>query len=373
MTTQSCSDASRTAADPGTPFSTLRTLLEHRPDEVLANPAWALAEAAVPNLWNSLTSREWSAIIQSRVVAGDSLLQMREMMAVERKKFSMLPSLSIEVEVCLRADAPRELLADIAARWRPEAVNGVAVEIAHHRLALQDGSVEGWRAMVAAVFAWISSVSRSNATKGWPLVARMVGDGSLDARAPVLEFLPTCVPDFASRPVAREAARSDHVLISLVAYVRMARINSRYIDRGIMLTRAMLRRWEGRGELGPMPPRCAAAPIGGNRIIDPWEKERESLLRGIRGSVGREQDFPAGPHSLRSLDALAVAPWVRWAYLSSTCCGASELAAAANSPRWVERLAAASNPSLSASLRQELRRDCNLLVRGAAGTDWSIR
>jgi hypothetical protein len=63
---------------------------------------------------------------------------------------------------------------------------------------------------------------------------------------------------------------------------------------------------------------------------------------------------------------------VTWIYLASTRCRPDELVAAARGHRWEERLAAASNPTLSAELRDELSRDIHLIVRGAARERWEV-
>lgn len=369
--------ASARAADPGTPLADLRAMLVSCPDAVLSNPAWALAEATEPQLWASFTEQEWSSVIQSRCMSPEAFHFALDF--IERARTRSGYGVSwwvLESEISLRADAPREVLARIAAPWRPEVVNGAAVEIAHHRLGLPDGSVDGWHAITPVAYLISGSVPRSRATKGWDEAERLVRGRHVHPRAPVLEYLPVGTPYFASHAVAAAseaaagAGRSSLAL--LAAYVLMSKINSRFIDTSVMLKRAMLRRWEGRGEFGRMPARCAAAHIGGNRVLDPWESESEFLLRIVRRGADRAGRFPEGAHDRESLARRGAAYWVTWIYLASTRCRPDELVAAARSHRWEERLAAASNPTLSAELRDELSRDIHLIVRGAARERWEV-
>ncbi len=362
----------RAAADPSTPTPKLRELLPNFPDEVLANPAWLLAEAAEPHFLRSLDSRQWSAIVESRR-ANPELLRLALRACDEQRAYAwQFSSNEVKLALVLRSEVSREVLEQIARPWRAEIVNEPEVEIAMHRLGLPEGSTDGWRAVLPVAYRYSRSVDRSKRHKGWELVYAMLRDRELHPAAPALEYLPTCVPSVAAYPIALAAEVPSSALIDVLAYVLMSRCRSRYIDLGVMLTRSMLRRWEGGGELGQMPARCEAAPIGGNRTRDPWPSERNRMRNVISRIAERFRDAPP-VRSLPEAGARTMATdWVHRSYVSSTRCEPEFTEWAAEDRRWVDRLAAASNPMLPVALRAELAQDRHWLVRAAALESWVI-
>ena len=100
----------RAAADPSTPTPKLRELLPNFPDEVLANPAWLLAEAAEPHFLRSLDSRQWSAIVESRR-ANPELLRLALRACGEQRAYAwQFSSNEVKLALVLRSEVAREVL-----------------------------------------------------------------------------------------------------------------------------------------------------------------------------------------------------------------------------------------------------------------------
>ena len=174
------------AADPSTPCDRLVVLLAKHPDEVLRNPAFALAEIAVPGMANRLEEAQWRAIVESRAADAEWLVRAARRFDIPGDG-RMWATTSIEWDLACRADLPPDLLAAIAAQWNPDGVSRPGVELAARRLSADADPVRDWRAAVPVACLMTRRDSTIDRSQAYALLARLLHLGALAPDAPVVE------------------------------------------------------------------------------------------------------------------------------------------------------------------------------------------
>jgi hypothetical protein len=357
------------ASDPSTPCERLIALLLKHPDEVLRNPAFALAEIVVPGMASRFEESHWRAIVESRSADADWLRRAARRFGIpgEGRSWEMM---SIEWDLACRADLPPDLLEAIAAQWNPDGVFRPGVELAARRLAADADPARDWRAAIPMAFLRTRRDSTISCSQAYAVLTRLLYLGALAPDSPVVEAFAAIGRWDGAREVAMAAGAENPMVAELWAYMASGRMRHRGADAFTVALRGMIRRWHNGGKLGPLPPRFRGVRFSGYRVHDPWDRPEERKRARDVVAAGRRQRRSLYPPVPRCVVTRALQPDApiahRFAVLSSTACPPDVLAAAAVSDRWTHRLCAAANPLTHPDARAALCEDVHLLVRGAA-------
>ena len=351
------------AVDPSTPCERLLELLNSYPDEVLGNPAFALAEFALPGFAKRLQANQWRIIAENGAADEDWLWRTARQFGIHESVPAQRMG-SVDWDLACRADLPADLLAALASHWTPEGVHTPGIELAARRLSADADPVRDWRAAVPMAFLLARRGSIDERCQSWRVPASLVFHGALAPNAPVVEAIAALGRWDAGCKVASAAGTRNRMVAGLWSYTAAGRIRHRGARTGSVVLRGMIRRWHNGGKLGPLPPRFEGIWFSSRRVTDPWDRSSPVSFRELRVSKG---EFPV-PCGRMVTDALKIsAPHMhQLAMISSTLCPPDRLVAAATNGNWMFRLSAAVNPLTPPAVRAVLREDVHWIVRGAA-------
>ena len=373
----------REAADPATTTKRLAVLMEHRADQVLANPAWQLACVAEPGLLASLTDDQLAGACTSAQADAGLLASVGHLYSGNRGAGREVGWL-----LASHADTPRSAFENIISSWKQERIGTPVQEVALQRLRDPQSTLRGWRDAVPLAILCERSLSTPR-TMGqqWSLLCGLLTAGHVPADAPLLDVIAMrCRTDVRERLMEYLPPDCPHAraLREFGAYVK---VGLHYRMRTIDYTlRAVIRRWEGIGALGHAPDRCARTVFTTNRLEDPWaSKCRAHVQRWTERGAELAAEYRSrsrmawelatdGPPAFRALESRArVADTAgrglevnHLAVLSSDQCSVESLMIAARAQSWFVRLCVAANRVTDAAVLQPLANDPHWIVRGAA-------
>ena len=373
----------REAADPATSTKRLAVLMEHRADQVLANPAWQLACVAEPGLLASLTDDQLAGACTSTQADAGLLASVGHLYAGNRGAGREVGWL-----LASHADTPRSAFENIVSSWKQERIGTPVQEVALQRLRDPQSTLRGWRDAVPLAILCERSLSTPR-TMGqqWSLLCGLLTAGHVPADAPLLDVVAMrCRTDVRERLMEYLPPDCPHAraLREFGAYVK---VGLHYRMRTIDYTlRTVIRRWDGIGALGHAPDRCTRTVFTTNRLEDPWaSKCRTHVQRWTERGAELAAEYRSrsrmawevatdGPPAFRALEARArVADTAgrglevnHLAVLSSDRCSVESLMIAARAQSWFVRLCVAANRVTDAAVLQPLANDPHWIVRGAA-------
>lgn len=373
----------REAADPATSTKRLAVLMEHRADQVLANPAWQLACVAEPGLLASLTDDQLAGACTSTQADAGLLASVGHLYAGNRGAGREVGWL-----LASHADTPRSAFENIISSWKQERIGTPVQEVALQRLRDPQSTLRGWRDAVPLAILCERSLSTPR-TMGqqWSLLCGLLTAGHVPADAPLLDVITMrCRTDVRERLMEYLPPDCPHAraLREFGAYVK---VGLHYRMRTIDYTlRTVIRRWDGIGALGHAPDRCARTVFTTNRLEDPWaSKCRTHVQRWTERGAELAAEYRSrsrmawelatdGPPAFRALESRArVADTAgrglevnHLAVLSSDRCSVESLTIAARAQSWFVRLCVAANRVADTAVLQPLAKDPHWIVRGAA-------